>query len=73
MATLLLACTMVGAILTHVFVRREPPIVNVFPISLLLILTLVALEETRISAAPEMKIRWDEKVDPRSRMALSYQ
>jgi hypothetical protein len=36
---------------------REPPIVNVIPISLLLILTLVALEETRISAAPEMKIR----------------
>ena len=33
------------------------PIVNVIPISLLLILTLVALEETRISAAPEMKIR----------------
>jgi hypothetical protein len=25
MATLLLACTMVGAILTHVFVLREPP------------------------------------------------
>jgi hypothetical protein len=48
---------MVGAILTHVFVLREPPIVNVIPISLLLILTLVALEETRISAAPEMKIR----------------
>jgi hypothetical protein len=57
MATLLLACTMVGAILTHVFVLREPPIVNVIPISLLLILTLVALEGTRISAAPEMKIR----------------
>ena len=45
-------------------VRRLPmglscgnlPIVNVIPISLLLILTL-ALEETRISAAPEMKIR----------------
>ena len=57
MATLLLACTMVGAILTHGFVLREPPIVNVIPISLLLILTLVALEETRISAAPEVKIR----------------
>jgi hypothetical protein len=56
MATLLLACTMVGAILTHVFVLREPPIVNVIPISRLLILTLVALEQTRISAAPEMKI-----------------
>ena len=56
MAALLLACTMVGAILTHVFVLRKPPIVNVIPISLLLILTL-ALEETRISAAPEMKIR----------------
>jgi len=25
MATLWLACTMVGAILTHVFVLREPP------------------------------------------------
>jgi len=55
MATLLLACTMVGAILTHGFVLREPPIVNVIPISRLLILTLVALEQTRISAAPQMK------------------
>jgi len=43
---------MVGAILTHVFVLREPPIVNVIPISRLLILTLVALEQTPISAAP---------------------
>jgi hypothetical protein len=56
MATLLLACTTDGAILTHGFVLRETPIVNVIPTPGLLILTLVALEETRISAALEMKI-----------------
>ena len=41
-AALLLCCTMVGAILTHWFVLREPLIVNFIPIGLLLILTIVA-------------------------------
>jgi putative oxidoreductase len=40
-AALLLACTMVGAILVNLFVLWEPPIVDVLPVSLL-ILTLVA-------------------------------
>jgi hypothetical protein len=41
-AALLLCCTMVGAILTHLFVLREPLIVSSVPIGLLLILAIVA-------------------------------
>jgi putative oxidoreductase len=40
-AALLLACTMIGAILTHVFVLREPAVVIIFPSSLLLIMIVV--------------------------------
>jgi hypothetical protein len=59
MATLLLACTMVGAILTQprCLSCGNLPIVKCHPDLSAVILTLVALEETRISAALEMKIR----------------
>lgn len=40
-SAVLLAATMVGAILVNLFVLRKPPIVNVLPVGMLLTLTLV--------------------------------
>jgi len=53
-AAVMLACTMVGAILTHLFVLREPLIVSVFPIGLLLTLTLVAWKR-RADSSPRTR------------------
>jgi len=41
-AALLLACTMVGAVLTHSLVLREPSVASFGPIALLLLMLVVA-------------------------------